>query len=199
MSPSVKALPRAGCWVHEAGMPRCFVPTILSTSFFTAPWKYCKPHRCYCVFFISFVPQEGGCFQESPSLLFILKAICKTICLTLLSGENFKMTLSRALRAGEDGRMKGEGLMLLKNSTYVQKKLFMQSYLKYLHRRHRIFHLCKLFQFIICAISNILHVRFQVLEGVDVGFDSFRFFFLFFFYMNNHLRNIKYIHSTLQS
>lgn len=32
------------------------------------------------------------------------------------------MTLSRALRAGEDGRMKGEGLMLLKSSTYFQKK-----------------------------------------------------------------------------
>lgn len=154
VSPSVKALPRAGCWVHEAGMPRCFVPTILSTSFFTAPWKYCKPHRCYCVFFISFVPQEGGCFQESPSLLFILKAICKTICLTLLSGENFKMTLSRALRAGEDGRMKGEGLMLLKNRTYVQKKLFMQSYLKYLIE--------DIAYFTYASCFSLLFVQFQI-------------------------------------
>lgn len=92
-----------------------------------------------------------------------------------------------------------EGLMLLKNSTYFQRKLFMQSYLKYLHRRHRIFHLYMLFQFMMCSISNILHVRFQVLEGVDVGFDSFSFFLFFFFNMNNHLRNIKFVHSTFQS
>lgn len=53
-----------------------------------------------------------GALKGSLSLVIKVKAIGAVICLPLLSRENFKTTSTWALSAGEDGKEKGEGLML---------------------------------------------------------------------------------------
>lgn len=86
--------------------------------------------------------------------------------------QNFKITSTWALCAGEHRQEKGEGLMLPKNNPCFEQSLFIQLDLKDLRRWHHKFHLRVLFQ-LICAASNSLNVRFQALARVDVFFDSF--------------------------
>lgn len=184
-------------------MPRCFVPTILSTSFFTAPWKYCKPHRRYSVFLSLLFLKKEGVFKNLRPFCLFSRLFARQFVLLFSQEKTSKWLYPGLWELVRMAEWKEKASCYSRVAPTFRKKLLMLSYLKYLHRRHLIFHLCMLFQFIICANSNILHVRFQVLEGVDVGFDSFSCFFLLFlffcFYINNHLRNIKYVHSTLQS
>jgi len=128
-------------------------------------------HTGVTLLFVSFVLQAvGRSFKETQSPSIRFKAIFSVI--VILSRENFKMTSTWALSTGKDCRKNGESFMMLKNCTYVQQKLFMQSHLKYLHGLYRVF--CTTNKQHAEAISNV-NVRLQLLETLDVILDSLSF------------------------
>lgn len=128
-------------------------------------------HTGVTLLFVSFVLQAvGRSFKETQSPSNRFKAIFSVI--VILSRENFKMTSTWALSTGKDCRKNGESFMMLKNCTYVQQKLFMQSHLKYLHGLYHVF--CTTNKQHAEAISNV-NVRLQLLETLDVILDSLSF------------------------